>query len=345
MKKQTAKILILFLVVAVVLVSVSLLSAYLKRLPKNPPETVGNTAGNINNNGIFCEADGKIYFSNAYDNGCLYVMNADGGNLQKLSSSSASLINSGGDYLYYYQKSVDGNKGLGYVRSVSGLCRMRNDGSRITGMNRSVIFSMQLVGNSIYYLSSDENGPLFYKTSTDGKEEVLLANYSINPACVSDGLIYYNGTLDNHYLYALNTQSDTAEEIWRGNLWYPIIEGNYVYYLDVANNYRLCRYDRATDVIEVLTEDRVDCYNLGGGYIYYQKNSEAAPALMRMRYDGSEPEVIAEGNYTNINLTSEYVYFQSFASPVPMYRTPTAGAVNVTTFDEAMEAALKNGTR
>ena len=37
------------------------------RIPDNPPETVGNTAGNLNNSGYFCEYDGKVYFANVYD--------------------------------------------------------------------------------------------------------------------------------------------------------------------------------------------------------------------------------------------------------------------------------------
>lgn len=342
MKKQTTKVLIIFILILLGITIFTLLSAYFKQIPQNPEDTVGNTAGNINNGGLFCETDGKIFFSNAYDNGTLYVMNTDGSHVKKLNDSKVSFITAGGNYLYYYQESVDGNQGLGYVRSTNGLCRMKKNGSNITGINRNIIFSMQLVGNHIYYLSSDSTGPLFYKVSTDGKEEILLADYSVNPACALNGTIYYNGTLDNHYLYALDTHTDTPAEVWQGNLWYPILDGNYVYYLDVENNYRLCRYNMGSSEIQVLTEDRVDCYNLAGGYIYYQKNSETEPALKRMHYDGSEPEIIATGNYTNINITSEYVYFQNFASPIPMYQTPTSGTINVTTFDVAKEAAINN---
>ncbi len=341
MTKRTLKTLLLFILILTVIGGVTWFSIYFKRIPKNPDDTIGNTAGNLNNSGLFCESEGKIYFSNAYDNGTLYVMDADGNNIKKLNDSKSSLITAGGNYLYYYQENVGGNHGLGYIRSTYGLCRMRKDGRMISSMNRNVIFSMQLIGNYIYYLSSDKNGPLFFKVSTNGKTEVQLANYSVNPACVQNGYIYYNGTVDNHYLYALDTRTDTSSEIWQGNLWYPIIDGDYIYYLNVAEHYRLCRYNQSTQEVEVLTEDRVDCYNLSGGYIYYQKNSETEPALKRMHYDGSEPEVIASGNYTNINITSEYVYFQSFASSVPMYRTPTTGVINVTTFDAAQEAVQK----
>ena len=43
----------------------------------NADDLIGNTAGNIYNGGLFCERDGKIYFSNDNDDGSLYVMNAN----------------------------------------------------------------------------------------------------------------------------------------------------------------------------------------------------------------------------------------------------------------------------
>ncbi len=33
------------------------------RIPMNDDYAVGNTPGNLNNGGYFCEADGKVYFA------------------------------------------------------------------------------------------------------------------------------------------------------------------------------------------------------------------------------------------------------------------------------------------
>ena len=65
---------------------------------------------------------------------------------------------------------------------------------------------------------------------------------------------------------------------------------------------------------------------MAGGYIYYQKNSATEPQLKCMRTNGSEVQVIAEGNYTNINITSRYVYFQAFDDDTTMYHTPLGGS-------------------
>ena len=61
------------------------------RIPDNPPETVGNTAGNLNNSGYFCEYDGTVYFANAYDNNTLYSMDPSEQNIKKLGNASVKI--------------------------------------------------------------------------------------------------------------------------------------------------------------------------------------------------------------------------------------------------------------
>lgn len=308
----------------------------------NPSGTVGNTAGNINNRGLFCEYDGIVYFANPYDKDTLYSMTPDETNLKKLGSAPIELINAGGKYLYYFQTIADGSAGLGYVRTRNGIYRSNLNGKRTDCLSTSTAFSMQLVNNYLYYLIADSDGPHFYKQKIDGSGEILIAHTQINPASVVDSTIYFNGTENEHELYALNTSDDSITSVWAGNIWYPIVDGDYVYYMDVANNYRLCRYSFSDNVIEVLTTDRIDTYNLCGDMIYYQKNSDSDPCLKRMNKDGSNNEVVAEGIYSDINSTSQYVYFHPFGTAVPMYRTPINGPIAVSTFDAAMNAALEN---
>lgn len=336
-KAKNVLFLIVFFAILIGLMAVALLKG---KIQMNPSGTIGNTAGNLNNGGLFCESDGKIYFSNAYDEGCMYVMDQGETNLNKLNHVKTRNILAGGDYLYYFQLGASGKTGIGNIRSVKSFNRSEKDGSKTVGLTRDVVVTAQLVDNYLYLLTSGDTNPEFYKLKIDKSDKVMLAKYNINPACVLNGAIYYNGTQDDHYLYRLDTSNDTPSVVWKGNLWYPILEGDYVYYMDVANNYRLCRYSISQDVIEVLTNDRVDCFNLGSGYIYYQKNSQTQPQLKYMKYDGSEATVLAEGNYTNINMTSQYVYFQKFNYDAELYHTMIGGS-EYSTFDAAREAALE----
>ena len=179
----------------------------------------------------------------------------------------------------------------------------------------------------------------------DKKEKQTVAEASINPSCFVNGSIYYNGTAEDHYLYALDVSTDKASVVWRGNIWNPILQDGYVYYMDISENYRLCRYNLSNDVVEVLTNDRIDMFNVYGNYIYYQVSSSHSPALKRMLTDGSSQELVREGVYQNINITSQYVYFNAFNESTPVYKTYTYGPVNVTTFEAANAAALANADK
>lgn len=312
-----------------------------QRIPMNPEGTVGNTAGNLNNRGLFCEYDGLVYFSNPYDGGALYSMTPDEENIKRLGATSVELINAGGNFLYYFQLETGGSAGLGSMRIRKGIYRSNLNGKNASCLTSDTAFAMQLVNNYLYYLVTDRSGPHFYKQKIDKSDTVLLSDSQVNPACVQGNTIYYNGTERDHALYALNTADDTVSLVWAGNLWNPILDGGYVYYMDVANNYRLCRYSLSADVIEVLTNDRIDSYNMAAGMIYYQKSSSTEPCLMRMALDGSNPEVVAEGVFSDINITSRYVYFHPFENAAPTYRTPVNGPIQVQTFDAALEAALQ----
>lgn len=319
---NTAKTVLICVISVLVLAALGVASIFLNRVSMNPQGTVGNSAGNLNNEGLFCEFGGRVYFSNAADRGCLYSMNPDETDVTLLNQMKIRNILAGGKYLYFYQTESVSESGFEQIQGMRSFCRSRLNGKDVATMTRDIVVTGQLVDNYLYLLTSKAASVSFYKMKIDKSEQVDLADYSINPACARGGLIYYNGTLDDHYLYTLNTASDTPSVLWRGNLWFPVLDGDYIYYLDVENNYRLCRYSLSAGDIQVLTNDRVDCFNVGSGYVYYQKNDRNNPQLKCMMTDGSDNRVIAEGNFTHINMTSRYVYFQAFGDDSVTYHSP-----------------------
>ncbi len=335
MNKKQKSILIGF-VTALLLITLFAAMAFLNRIPMNPQGTIGNTAGNLNNSGLFCEHNGAVYFANSYDGNSLYAMNPDESDIRRLNSLEVQNILAGGKYLYYFQTGSNSTSGLGQVQGRRSFNRCNLKGRDTTTLTTDVVVTAQLVDNYLYMLTSTNSGPSFYKMKIDKSDKKVLAAIPINPACAQDSVIYYNGVETDHYLYALNTANDTPTEVWAGNLWYPILSDHYVYYMDVAENYRLCRYSLSQGVIEVLTNDRVDCFNVGSGYIYYQKNS-STPQLICMRTDGSNAFVVAEGNYTDINMTSQYIYFRAFDDPYTTYHS-FIGSSGCSEFTAALEA-------
>ena len=340
--KKNWKYILFAIILILVLTTALVISNLASRIPANDISVTGNTAGNLNNGGLFCELDGKVYFSNAYDNGCLYSMNSDETNVQKLIDGRTSSINAAGNYLYYFMDNTSNNgSGFAYVIRTYGVYRSKTNGKGSTCLVRDACVTMQLSGDYLYYQRyNNKEFTKLYKLKTDKSENILVSDSIINPAACHNGIIYYNGQDKDHYLYTLDTRTDSVSLIYNGNLWYPVYKDDYIYYMDVSENYRLCRYSLPADTVEVLTHDRVDCFNVGNSYIYYQKNDTDAPALMRMRLDGSEPEVVAQGNYQNINITSNYVYFNEYNNEVPVYRTPADGAVNVSVFTAARDAVI-----
>lgn len=316
---KTAKIILITVLCLAAVVGLGVVSTLASRVAMNPQGTVGNTAGNLNNDGLFCEYDGRVYFSNAADQGCLYSMNPDETDVRRLNQMKVRNLLAGGKYLYFYQMQSTADSGPGQIQGLRAFCRSNLKGGDITSLTRDVVLTGQLVDNYLYLLTRDAS---FYKLKIDKSDRVELADYAINPACARNGIIYYNGTREDHYLYALNTGSDVVSELWRGNLWYPTLDGDYIYYLDVAENYRLCRYSLSMNEVQVLTNDRVDCFNVGNGYIYYQKNDASNPQLICMLTDGTDSRVVAEGNFTHINMTSRYAYFQAFGTEDVTYHSP-----------------------
>lgn len=340
-KQKNILILSITGVILIVLLVLVILSS---RIPMNDEFTTGNTPGNLNNGGYFCELDERVYFANAYDNFALYSMNPDETDLIKLNDGAVSSINAAGNYLYYFQNSGSTDVGgIGGAVRISGIYRSNLKGKSVIGLDRCNIVSMQLCGNYLFYEKYDKQvGTSLTKVRIDKKDMQTVAEGIINPNCCVNGRIYYNGTAEDHYLHALDVSTGRDAVIWQGNIWNPIVQGDYVYYMDVGEDYRLCRYNLTSNVVEVLTNDRIDMFNVYDNYIYYQVSSADSPALKRMLTDGSSQELVREGVYQNINITSEYVYFNSFNESTPVYKTYTYGPVNVTTFDAAREAALQN---
>lgn len=336
-------IVILVCVFAVLAVSLVIMNI-VNRIPENDPAISGNTPGNINNNGLFCENDGVVYFANPYDDGSLYSMNPDQTRLKRLYNSNCRNINAAGDYLYFSMESPEGGTGLGFVIKTSGIYRSTKKGSNIECLTDETTLAMSLVGNTLYYQASTGEGVGLKKISAikkDPQPEEVEKSFVINPACSVNGAIYYGGTTDNHYLYMLNCTNDSVTTLFDGDVWNPVYDSGYFYYMDIADDYCICRYSQSAQTVEILTHDRVDNFNVGSGCVYYSVSDGDEPGLYRMNCDGSGRELIYSGYVCDINMTSTYTYFREYGTTVPMYCVPTTGSSQVSEFTAAMDAAEK----
>lgn len=300
---------------------------------KIPDGTIGNTSGNIYNEGLMAESNGKVFFSNPYDDGKLYSMNVDQTGVTKLSDQRASYINTSDKYVFFAGRNTDTTSGFGSILKKPNLCKIKVNGGSEKVLSQEPSQSMLLVGNSLYYQHyTQSNGENFFSMTVHNRKTTEELDYLINPACYYNGSFYFNGMYGDHYLYAYDIETRTVTTVWKGDVWNPIYDGNYVYYMDIQNNYRLCRYSPSANTIEILEKERVDCYNYYNGIIYYQVSSSSNPRLMRMNADGSNQELVCEGIFSNILITADYTYFYSYPNGYPIYYTSTFSPVYVREF-------------
>lgn len=305
-----------------------------QRTVMNDEQETGNTAGNLNNKGLFCEQDQTVYFSNAYDHDVLYSMNPDETDVKRLTNVGVASINADSTRIFYSQTGTAEGSGLGYMRNSTGMYHCNHDGKRIFCYTKDPVGILALSGNSLYYQHhKNELGTPLVKVSIGKKNMTDILTDMVSPACVTGHFIYYAGNGDDHSLYALDTATDTSSLIWEHPVWNPIYQDGYLYYMDLESNYSLHRYDLATGEDLALTQERIDFFNVYENIIYFQTADTDFPALKRIHIDGTGEEIVMDGVFESVNITSQYAYFNEFNKPTPVYHQSTFGAINPTVFN------------
>ena len=82
--KKSKPLIVFSILLLVIVLLLAIYILFTQRVSKNPAGTVGNTAGNLNNGGFFCEYNGTVYFSCSADGGSLFSMDADEQNVKRL---------------------------------------------------------------------------------------------------------------------------------------------------------------------------------------------------------------------------------------------------------------------
>lgn len=331
--KKKLKI-ILPIIIAVCIISGILFSRFQNRTRFPDHDQVGNSAGNLFNKGVFCEKNGVVYFSNPKDNFALYSMDSAGLNFKKISSDVCAYINADDYYIYYTRNNSSQKSDFSFLHIQNySLCRINQNGKNELVLDSDPCLYSCQYKDQIYYIHNDKKtASTLYKVSIDGSNQMQVKNEPILPCAKSDSKLYYAGVTSNHSLYCIDTQTNTTKLVYNGNCYNPIIVGNYAYIMDPDHDYALAKIDLTSGQKTILTTDRLDCFNVYGNMIYYQKSSTTDPGLYRIDTTGNNLVKILDGIYTNINITSRFVYFYSFKSENTCYTTPTNGPVQVTEF-------------
>lgn len=314
----------------IAVVAIVLVYMFLNRFEYNEPGTIGNTAGNLYNGGLFCEYEGSVYFANPYDDNSLYKMDLDGSNVEKLHGDTVSYINVANDNIYYERFNYESGVEAVFRGSLYGVYRLEDGDSKSNELNTGLVKSLVLCDNTIYYLSYNEDD-LFEMRAVDidGKNDRKIADKAYLLACVSNGNLYFAEVEGNHNLLKLNTETGIISTYKDGNFYMPIVSKEYIYYIDLNNDRKLCRMKMTDDSVEVLSDEKVVNYNLSekDNVLFYQvENSVEDHRLMKMTLQGENITEIMEGDAFNISITSKYTYFfKKMAGKDVLYRMETNG--------------------
>lgn len=331
--KKHAPIFILSLIL-VFMIGSGIFSYFQSKTRYNETFVNGNSAGNLYNAGLFCESNGTVFFANPDDNYRLYSMDLDGSNLKKLCEDTVMYINADPNYIYYVRNNEQNSASYGFFSfNNNSLCRISRKGGSIKVLDPDPCIYATLIGNYVYYLHYDtENATTLYKVGIDGEDRQKVYSPYLFTCSALNQFFYSNGTPTDGALYQYDTTTDQMTKVYDCNCYKPIVTGdNNVYYLDVDQDNALVHTNIAFDNPITLSTDSIDLYNVYGSYIYFQRYSEDDSALCMIKNDGTEFKVLASGNYSNINITSYYIYFTDYKTH-EVYYTSTDHPGELTPF-------------
>lgn len=319
------------------------LTQKINSVPKNPPGTIGATAGNLQNGGKFCEADDMIYFCNPNDNDYIYRMKSDCTDIKRFKDSAGKYLNISPNYVYFSQLSSGSTKSFGFISNVFGIYSSKIGKNTLNCLKKTTVGNIKLIDDTIYYLNyTNDEGYRLYSIQTNGKKDTEIIADIVDPSCYANNCFYYvdPANKENMHLRRYNLETKANEVILAKDVYMPQYANQSVFYLDVHNNYHLCCLDLATMTETEIVPERVELYNIAGDKVYYQTNSKEEPYLGFCNQDGSNPFKLAYGTYHQIYATTHYVFFSPFNNDDLIYKT-SIGSTDFDNFCNVLPATAK----
>ncbi len=328
--RKLSKVLVIFFILGII--AIISFHFYYSRTIFNKSYVNGNTPGNLYNAGLFCEHNGQIFFANDDDNDSLYSMDIYGNNLKKLCDDKIMYINADDNYIYYVRNNEKKTSEFAFFSyNNNSLCRMSQKTGKVKILDSDPCIYATLIGNYIYYLHYDnKTASTLYKVKIDGTEKKKLTN-SYLFTCSSLGQYFYYNSPSNGQLYEYDTTTDTSTMIYDCHCYKPIVDTkDNVYYMDVDNENALTHVNISSNNPIALSNDEIELYNVYGSTIFYQRGGKNA-AICMIKNDGTGFKVLAEGEFSNINITTTNTYFSNFKTG-EVYFTPTENPGKITKF-------------
>ncbi len=244
-------------------------------------------------------------------------MDSDLSNAKKLIDDRASYINSADSYIFYTRRNDQIKNDVDALLSISttGLFRINTSGHGIKRLYDDPTQVICLYGNNLFYQHYDQKKGLeLYSVKIDGNDNKKLLNEPAAPYALHNDKIYYTGWNKDHYIHSLGTSGSGSQVIYAGNCTNLTRQGSYLYFMDMEQDYSLCRVPLDGSSVETLINKRLATYNVSedGTTIFYQVDNGSENGLYKLELPSMETSLISEGDYNYLNLTSEYLFYETF---------------------------------
>ena len=323
MKKDSADkssrlgLFIIIFIFAAVIVGGLLLQKLSSQTRYDSSGSVGNTAANLYNLGLFCEYDGRIYFSNNNDDGLLYSMDRELGDFALICDDNVRYINVDSNYIYYSRNNnlKEQSAQTIFIFYSNGIFRISHKGKDLKMLWNQPIGSMMLYDNRLFYqYYSDGSNLSIHCMGIDGEDDVLFIDDQNPAVCIYNNRLYYTGYNSDHYLHSASVLNASAQVEAETGMYCAVVENGALYYIDLDHGYRLCRAKTDGSEVEVICPDRCCTFNVssGGRYVYYQTDGGTDNAMYLYDRISGTTELICRGDHKWINLAGDYCFFYKY---------------------------------
>ena len=279
------------------------------------PNGVGNTSGNILNNGFVAQTGSWIYYQNTGDNGYLYKLNSSTGDKVRLNTDVTERINVLGNIIIYQNMSDSDH-----------VYRINTDGSGRALVSSDKTDTLTVVNGWMFYRNNSDGGYL-YKMRTDGSDRTRLNSdnsYAIN---VAGDYVYYSHDGGGFNIYRIGKDGSGRTRLNDDGSYDLNVYNGWIYYTNVSNNSTLYKINIDGTGRSQIDTDQGFGKNVNDGWIYYTNWSDGYH-LYKMKLDGSSKTKLTSVVSYSPCVISDWVYYVNASDSRALYRVHKDGTGN-----------------
>ncbi len=183
-------------------------------------------------------------------------------------------------------------------------------------------WNLTISGKYLYYSNWSDQHAL-YRLNPNTNEKTKISNQPISQLnAVGDWLVYYsrgnNGSKNAIYKLALDGQSE-PQKIVDDQAENLCVAGDWVYYLNVADSYRMYKIKLDGTSRHKLADDQVLFMAVANDTIYYSNGSDNHK-LYTITIDGQKRTKLTDDKASFINVSTDFVYYTNASANHAVYR-------------------------